>query len=977
MAVVGEAHVIVRAITSKVADDIRKGFSGLDQTVASRAGDKIGRSFSQGYRRSGATDVFGKTADGLRALVPDAEASRLAFRKLVKGGYVLNTALGVLAGGIGSLGSGLLSLISAAGAAAQGLGVVIGSFIQLRIAAFTASFALKGISQAVAQATGASSSYGKTVKELREELQQLQFDSQDAALGEERAALNLEKAREALMRVQDLPPNSRARREAELAYKEADLAYQKAMDRNADLQDQLVNGVPASSANDPYAGLTESQKKFAEFLVGIKPEIDKLREAVAAAFLGPLETQITRIVDNVFPMLEDKLPIVAAAFGVAAEKFTDAIVKQENIDQLGRVLEGMAPSIENWGTIFGNIYEIALDIAEALNPVVELFTNDLIKKTDEWKQKIDDLNKSGELTAIFERGYDVLKKFGEIAGNVLGGIGNSIDLNFGENGSGGGWVILNWLDTVTEKFKNLGGDTEQSRADMAKFFEDSATNATLILDAIGAYLKEVMKLADNPAIAETFSIIKEAAPQFGELLRKGLEAGPSFAELVVNLIDLGNALQDTGAMKIFFTTLSEIVKQVADFMKSELGQQIFQITGRIFAFGLAIGAAFGPIKFLFKAIIGNAIFLFSAFSKIGGALKVLGPWLRVLGTLLTGFGKTFFAIGKLIFTVITGIGRLLLGILGPWGIAITAVVGLLVWFFTQTDVGKKMWSDFMDWMKGMLDGLVGFFQNFDENMANIWNGITTWWNDSISSVGQWFEDVWNGIVSFFKGIGDGIAGFWKTIVDKINERITAVRDTFKLIFDKIKTIASDIWTGIKDAWDGAVEKIKTGIGNVKSGFETVFGQIKSTVKTIINTMIGYAEGFINFWIRGLNNIIGLINGLKFKVPDFVPVWGGKSVGFNLPKFSEITLPRLAKGGIVMPSAGGSIVNVAEAGRPERIEPLDPDGLSKRDKAMIQELVGMGGSGININVYAAPGMSEKELAQAVSRELAFKIRRGGI
>jgi hypothetical protein len=73
--------------------------------------------------------------------------------------------------------------------------------------------------------------------------------------------------------------------------------------------------------------------------------------------------------------------------------------------------------------------------------------------------------------------------------------------------------------------------------------------------------------------------------------------------------------------------------------------------------------------------------------------------------------------------------------------------------------------------------------------------------------------------------------------------------------------------------------------------------------------------------------------------------------------------------------GGSLVNVAEAGQAERIEPLDENGLSKRDKALILALSGSSSGGATINVYPSAGMDERELANMVSRKLAFEIRKG--
>jgi hypothetical protein len=85
---------------------------------------------------------------------------------------------------------------------------------------------------------------------------------------------------------------------------------------------------------------------------------------------------------------------------------------------------------------------------------------------------------------------------------------------------------------------------------------------------------------------------------------------------------------------------------------------------------------------------------------------------------------------------------------------------------------------------------------------------------------------------------------------------------------------------------------------------------------------------------------------------------------------------LANGGIVYPRAGGVPAIIAEAGRAERVEPLDPSGLSKRDKAMISMLAG-GGGGQAVNVYPSKGMSEVELAAQVSRQMTRMFRKGGI
>jgi hypothetical protein len=139
-------------------------------------------------------------------------------------------------------------------------------------------------------------------------------------------------------------------------------------------------------------------------------------------------------------------------------------------------------------------------------------------------------------------------------------------------------------------------------------------------------------------------------------------------------------------------------------------------------------------------------------------------------------------------------------------------------------------------------------------------------------------------------------------------------------------------------------------------------------------MIGFAEGFVNFFIDGINGIIGAINKFKIEIPKGLRglVQGATELSFNIAPVQRVRLSRLAEGGIVRATPGGVAALIGEGGRNERVEPLDKDGLSVRDRAIIAQL---SGGGATINVYPSAGMDERELAELVSRRLAFELRRG--
>jgi hypothetical protein len=201
-----------------------------------------------------------------------------------------------------------------------------------------------------------------------------------------------------------------------------------------------------------------------------------------------------------------------------------------------------------------------------------------------------------------------------------------------------------------------------------------------------------------------------------------------------------------------------------------------------------------------------------------------------------------------------------------------------------------------------------------------------------------FQDTWRAMT---KAVTDA----WQSFKLMFESVVKAVIGFFKLLVDNLKT-----------AWETAVKDIKTGLDFIKTTFESVFNAITGFFKGVINGWIGMVEGFVNGFIRGINNIIRAFNAIKFDVPDWVPVIGGKSFGFNLSQISEIRLPRLAKGGFVDQPTTALI---GEAG-PEVVMPLKD----------FERMMGLdSGPRASINYYAAPNQSldaEQALLQAMRR-----------
>ncbi|MEW2399578.1 hypothetical protein [Streptomyces sp. NPDC046862] len=112
---------------------------------------------------------------------------------------------------------------------------------------------------------------------------------------------------------------------------------------------------------------------------------------------------------------------------------------------------------------------------------------------------------------------------------------------------------------------------------------------------------------------------------------------------------------------------------------------------------------------------------------------------------------------------------------------------------------------------------------------------------------------------------------------------------------------------------------------VRRGLVAAWSHIKSASQSAARMLGPLFKGVVNGFllpsrmlVRGLNMLIGSLNRVKIKVPDWVPVIGGKGFAFNLP---TIPVPALAQGGIVQARSGGTLALIGEAGEHEAVIPL--------------------------------------------------------
>lgn len=202
-------------------------------------------------------------------------------------------------------------------------------------------------------------------------------------------------------------------------------------------------------------------------------------------------------------------------------------------------------------------------------------------------------------------------------------------------------------------------------------------------------------------------------------------------------------------------------------------------------------------------------------------------------------------------------------------------------------IAKLVASPFAKWaliIGAVVAGIILIYKNADKIKA-AFSKLGDWIIakvqpavDWLNGAADWVGEKWGQAIEFFKGLGSAIVG------------------AFQMMGEDVKALFSGIWQGLT------------------SGF----------------------KGFINFFIKGINTLIGGANKLSFTAPEWVPGLGGKTIGFNLP-----TIPLLAKGGI---ATAPTLAMVGEGREHEAILPLS------KLQSLIQRAKGTGGGGGNVYHY---------------------------
>lgn len=599
-----------------------------------------------------------------------------------------------------------------------------------------------------------------------------------------------------------------------------------------------------------------------------------------------------------------------------------------------------------------------------------------------------------------------------------------------------GQTGLDWGDTVSEyggDFKNLGLDAGQALSAVSALVANGAMNTDVAADGIREFGIRMREGADATKEALT-SIGVDANAMVADFQAGGPRAAKAFQIVTDALHESGNAaayaaLIGTQAEDNYKTwsqvDLSGAVTSVKDFsgaaesMNAVLGDTNAAALQSIQRnFEMLFTDVLIPIIAQFTPYLQDMVKLFSenadTIAAIAGPIIVVAGGFAAITTAISVY-NTVAGIWATVTTAQTGaqwgLNAALLANPMTWVIvAIVALVAALVWFFTQTELGKEVWEntttaigDAMSWLWN--DILQPTFAAIGEAFTWLWvnvlqpigNAIVTAWN----AIGEAISWVWTTILKpifdmwvrvmqaiaviavwlyitiiqpIFTGIGDAVSAAWtdriQPVFGAIGAGLQAVGGWFTWLWTTIiQPVLGAVGAGLNVAWTTTIKPVFDWIGGalkvVGDAFSTVFGAIGGKVSEGFSGVVDFIKGIINQIIDLVNSAIGGLNQM------------GRDVAKATHGAVDIKIapvPSLAEGATILPTDGGTLVRVAEAGRAESVVDTGVLNSQMDELARLKGGATDNSNSVSINITVnGRDRSDSELAKAIGREAGKALR----
>ena len=499
---------------------------------------------------------------------------------------------------------------------------------------------------------------------------------------------------------------------------------------------------------------------------------------------------------------------------------------------------------------------------------------------------------AGNIAQAFADGfYDVITSTGAIrigssvVSSILAIRSSIVEISY----KFGGDLMKGIERIVTDNMPGIVEIFSNTLSDIAPIFESAEQAINDMVDSISrlydTYYRPTIELVSKSISNIIGSFVKGWNEHIQPIIKK---LGQGFSDTISKHIS--PFIQKVLDMMASFYELYQVVVQYVSPVISFIVEQLTRVLAPTLEY---IGEVF---RILFNTVAdifgGIADFIKGVFDIITGILT------GDMSKIFEGFTETGDAIMNILSTIFTGLIDLTSAALK---VLLDSIIALL----------QLIWDGTIAILKAILDSIIAYFQSLWDSIVAIFTPIGEWfaarWIDitvALANVAVWignmFQKAWDALTNIFSSIGTWFGERWNDVTTALANVATWFGNIFRTAFEAVKnafstigSFFSGVWTTVKNIFVNAGQMVGSAVG--------------SAFKSAVNAVLGTIENVVNGFVGMINGVIGMIN----KIP-----------GVSLGSIGYVSLPRLARGGIV---DSPTVAMIGEAGK-EVVMPLENTGF---------------------------------------------------
>lgn len=478
-----------------------------------------------------------------------------------------------------------------------------------------------------------------------------------------------------------------------------------------------------------------------------------------------------------------------------------------------------------------------------------------------------------------------------------------------------GAISVGMLDEAMQKLGKAGGGGVTTISDAWDSFNETLSLALLpTLDALTPIISGLIdKMSDwgESAGKAVSNVVKYFQDLFQKMQESGttlafLEAWDSIKSIFGSLVSIiANVIESFLGVNTETTKNATSVENVAKSI-AILAGKLSEVTKKIADFLKKVSESKGAIDTLKSSLVALTAG-FVAFKIGSGIVTAIGIFKKLQTAIQAGTGV------MAAFNAVVAVNPYVL-----IAAAIAAVVAGLIYFFTQTETGKKAWQSFVDFLSQSIEAIKQFFTGLGTWFSELWTstveGTKTIWN----GITEFFSGLWNGIVTIitnvFATIASAVTGaynwfvttfqplisFYQSIFNLIGSIINVafqlilaiIRGAYQLvigawqglsgffggIFNAVSSVASSVFSAIGSFAYSAWGVVRSVWSAVSGFFSSIFNSVRSVVSGVFGSLGGFASsawGAITGVFSGVSGFFsGVFNSAKSAVSGVFSAFGG-------------------------------------------------------------------------------------------------------